>query len=203
MEDVVMFKRIKTIGLTLVGLLAMLGTKAEAHYYYYNGYWYYDSVGCDVTIGSLPTTPDPLDVVCVVTTTQVEALCPLPQPHVVSLSIQVILSAQQHLVPAPGQAQAHVQVVVSDTPLLSNPDILAACSNSTPTAVLIRKLASTVTIQCEGPSSSCLAPLLTTSTATATCTFPLVDAHGNPYDLLTNPPQSGTKYISADVTHVN
>jgi hypothetical protein len=48
-EDV-MFKRVKTIGLLGIGLLAMLGTKAEAHYMYVNGKWVYHSIGCQADL---------------------------------------------------------------------------------------------------------------------------------------------------------
>ena len=71
-----MSKTVKTIGLLGLTLLAMLGTTAEAHYTYVRGKYYYHSVGCDVTIGSLPVHPDRLEVKCQVHATQVELLCP-------------------------------------------------------------------------------------------------------------------------------
>jgi|GEM_PF-2182758 len=59
-----MFNRVKTIGLLGVGLLAMLATKAEAHYMYARGNYYYHSVGCEATIGSVPVPSDRLEVKC-------------------------------------------------------------------------------------------------------------------------------------------
>jgi hypothetical protein len=134
-----MFKRVKTIGLLDFGLLAMLGTKAEAHYMYVNGKWVYHSVGCQATIGSLSDPPDPLAVECVVNTAVVETLC--PDLSIVSLPIQVSLVAQVLI--APGQAQT--EVIVPDAPLL-DVNLNPSCGNSTLTAVLIRNMASK--IQC-------------------------------------------------------
>lgn len=161
-----MFNKVKTIGFLSVGLLVMLlGTKAEAHYVYASGTYYYHSVGCEATIGSLSNPPDPLIVECVVTAVRVDARC--PDLSIVSLPIQVSLTAQVQIVP--GQTQ--VEVIVPDTSLLNNGNIIIACGG-TPNAVLIRDMVSTVTIQCVGPSASCPAPLVTTGTATATCTLP-------------------------------
>lgn len=189
-----MFNKVKIIGLTVVGLLAMLGTQAEASYTYVNGQWVYHSVGCQVTIGSLPNPPDPLAVGCVVTTAQVDALC--PNLSIVSLPIQVSLSAQQLL--DPGVTQ--VEVVVSDSPLLNYGNIVNACGGSAATAALIRNMVSTVTIQCIGPSASCPAPLLTTSTAAATCTLP---TQFNLNNYPNNLPPNGTPFNCTITSIVN
>ena len=163
-----MFKRVKTIGLLGVGLLTMLGTKAEAHYMYVNGKWVWHSVGCPVTIGDIPSSPDPGIVICDVNTVQVEAECPdgsITQP----LSIQVSLTAQEQLDPG----QSYVEVIVDDEPLRFHSTIISACG-SYASDVLIRNMTSTVTIQCVGSigDPTCSAPLLTTSTAVATCELP-------------------------------
>lgn len=184
-----MFKRIKTIGLILVALLAMLGTKAEAHYMYVNGEYYYHSVGCQATIGSLSNPPDPLAVQCVVTTAQVETLC--QDLSIVSLPIQLSLSAQVQI--PPGQTQ--VEVLVSDSPLL-NPAVNNTCGNLAPIAALIRNMASTVTIsQCVG--SDCSVRLVT-STAQAQCALP---AGYNLSNYPANLPPDGTPFTcTAPVT---
>ncbi len=158
-----MIKRVTKIGLLGIALLAMFGTKAEAHYMYAHGDWVYHSVGCQVTIGSLATPPDPLVVNCLVVTAMVESLC--PDQSIVSLALQVNLVAQVQT--TPGQTQ--VEVPVSDSPLL-NPGLNNACGSVAPVAVLIRNMASTVTIsKCVGVG--CLVQLVT-STAVATCTLP-------------------------------
>ena len=188
-----MFKRIKTIGLTLVALLAMLGTKAEAHYMYAGGDWYYHSVGCQATIGSLLNPPDPLAVQCVVTTALVETLC--SDLSIVSLPIQVSLSAQVQI--PPGQTQ--VEVLVSDSPLL-NPTVNNACGSLVPIDVLIRNFASVVTIsKCVG--LGCLVQLVT-STAAATCTLP---AGYNLVNYPANLPPDGTPFTCTNpvIVHVN
>lgn len=150
-----MFKRIKTIGLTLVGLLAMLGTKAEAHYMYAGGDWYYHSVGCQATIGDLPTNPDPLRVTCTLDVLQVELLCPDMTTVSLNFNLGEIILKDYIDIPA-GQTEA--EVLVDDDSLLN----LAGCTGE-PIHALIRNMASTVTIS---------VPPLVTSTATATCTLP-------------------------------
>jgi hypothetical protein len=74
-----MSKTVKTIGLLGLALLAMLGTKAEAHYIYANGRWIYHSVGCIAELESVldPATV-PSSVECVVNTKWVETLCQDP-----------------------------------------------------------------------------------------------------------------------------
>jgi len=188
-----MFNRVKTIGLLGVGLLAMLlGTKAEAHYAYASGRYYSHSIGCEATIGSLSNPPDPLIVGCVVTTVRVDARC--PDLSIVSLPIEVSLTAQVQINPG----QTVVEVTAPDTSLLTNGNIVIACGG-TPSAVLIRDMVSTVTIQCVGPSASCPAPLVTTSTATATCTLPY-DFGGYPPP--TTPPFWEFNCTDPIVTHV-
>jgi len=196
MKDVVMFKRIKVIGLTLVGLLAMLGTQAEAHYMYVDGRYYYHSVGCGVTIGSVPTPPDPFAVTCAVVTTQVETLC--PGGSIVGALLQVNVSAQ---VLDPGETE--VDVLVDDAPLLDG-DVNNACGGSDPTDVLIREMATTVTIsKCVSLVGDPCSVLLLTSTAVATCEL------SEDYDLEDYPdnlPEVGTDYTCTDpptIVHVN
>jgi hypothetical protein len=187
-----MFKRVKTIGLLGVALLAMLGTKTEAHYMYVGGDWVYHSVGCQVTIGSLASPPDPLAVGCLVVTAQVETLC--PDQSIVSLPLQLNLSALVQIL----AGQTQVEVPVSDNPLL-DPTVNTACGGVTPIDALIRNFASTVTIsKCFG--SGCLVKLVT-STAVTTCTLPAL------YDLLSYPahlPPDGTAFTCASpiITHV-
>jgi hypothetical protein len=187
-----MFKRVKLSGLLGVALLAMLGTKAEAHYMYVDGEYYYHSVGCQVTIGSLASPPDPLAVGCLVVTAQVETLC--PDLSIVKLPIQLNLS-NQVLIP-PGQTQ--VEAIVSDSPLL-DPTVNNACGGVAPIAALIRNFVGTVTIsKCSG--LGCLVKLMT-STAVSTCTL------SASYDLVNYPahlPPDGTPFTCASpiVTHV-
>ena len=189
-----MFKSVKTIA--LVGLLAMLGTKAEAHYMYYDGRYYYHSVGCEVTIGDLPSSPDPVAVHCLVATLKLETLC--PDESIVSSLLQVNLSAQELL----DAGETQVEVLVSDSPLL-NPNINNACGSSTPTDILIRKMASTVTIsQCASLVGHPCSVLVTTSTAATTCEL------SEDYDLEDYPnnlPPDGTEFSCTDpptIVHV-
>jgi hypothetical protein len=170
-----MFKRVKTIGLLGVGLLAMLGTKAEAHYIFVNGKWVWHSVGCQSTIGDLPNPPDPLIAKCDVITIQVDARC--PDLSIVSVLIEESLTAQKQIPPG----LTTFEVIVPVVSLLNNGNIVIACGG-TPNAILIRDMVSTVTIQCVGPSASCPAPLVTTSTKKARCWLP--------YDFGDYPPPS-------------
>jgi len=168
-----MFKSVKTIGLTLVGLLAMLGTKAEAHYMYANGHYYYHSVGCEITqFDSMPTTFWGWGATCAVITTKVDALC--PNSFIASLQIQVVL-APMTAIYLPGQALP-VEVIVDDSPLKVHPSIVSACGGSNANAVLIQNMISTITVfLCDGVGP-CLpfTPLdPVTSTVTASCGLPL------------------------------
>lgn len=191
-----MFKRVKTIGLLSVGLLAMLATKADAHYMYVSGNYYYHSVGCQATIGSLPNPPDPLAVGCVVNTVQVETLC--PDLSIVSLPIQANLVAQVKIPPG----QTEVEVIVSDNPLL-NPGLNNACGTLSPIAVLIRNMASTITVfRCVGLVVDPCLVRLPTSTATALCELP---AQFNFDNYPENLPPDGTPFTCTDpvIVHVN
>lgn len=190
-----MFKRIKTIGLTLGGLLAMLGTQAEAHYVYMHGDYYYHSVGCEATIGSLPNPPDPLVVGCVVATVQVETLC--PDLSIVSLPLQVSLTNQVQIPPG----QTEVEVPVSDDPLLSL-DLNDACGALAPIAALIRNFAPTVTIsKCAGLLGNPCSVLLVTSTATSLCALP---SQYNLDNYPENLPPAGTPFTCTNplIVHV-
>lgn len=187
-----MSKSLKMLGLLGVTLLAMLGTQSEAHYMYVRGDYYYHSVGCDVTIGSLASPPDPVAVQCLVVTAQVETLC--PDLSIVNLPLQLNLSAQTQL----SAGQTRVEVIVSDSPLL-DPTANSACGGVTPTAALIRSFASTVTIsKCSGLGC---AVKLVTSTAATTCTLPAT------FDLTSYPanlPPDGTAFTCSSpiIVHV-
>jgi hypothetical protein len=194
--EAVMFKRVKTIGLLGVGLLAMLGTKTEAHYMHVNGKWVYHSIGCQATIGSLSDPPDRLAVVCEVTTAVVETLC--PDLSIVSLPIQVTLSAERQI--APGKTK--VEVIVSDAPLL-DVDLNPSCGDSTPIDVLIRNMDSTISVfQCAGPVGDPCSVRLLTSTAAAQCELP---AQFNLDNYPKNLPPDGTPFTCTYpvIEHVN
>lgn len=167
-----MFKRIKTIGLLGIGLLAMLGTKAEAHYVYYNGHWYYHSVGCQVEIGSMETAP--ATVKCVVTPTLVETLC-TDLSIVTGLTITGFsIEAQvQEIEPDNGQATVEVSIDPDDDALLQEViNLYPLVCGGTPIDALIRSMASTVTIyKCVGSSDPC-SSLLLTYTKNVTCALP-------------------------------
>jgi len=199
--EAIMFNRVKTIGLLGVGLLAMLATKAEAHYMYARGNYYYHSVGCEATIGSVPVPSDRLEVKCrLVTVTEdpitgevlppVEVLCQdqsivtLPDP--VSLVVQVITD--------PGET--HVEVIISNSPFKY------LCGGNDPTAVLIHNFSSTITIsKCTGSLLDPCSLLLETSIATTPrCMLP---TEGN-YDIHNLPP-GGTQYDCEAplIVHVN
>lgn len=187
-----MFKRVTKIGLLGVALLAMFGTKAEAHYMYAHGDWVYHSVGCQVTIGSIPSSPVSTVVHCLVVTAMVESLC--PDESIVSSALQLNLSSQVQTT----SGQTYVEVPVSDSPLL-NHALNNACGSDDPDAALIRTMASTVTIsKCVGLGC---AVQLVTSTAVATCTLP------SGYSLVNYPaniPPDGTPFTctSPVVVHV-
>jgi hypothetical protein len=187
-----MFRTVKTIGLLSVGLLAMLGTKAEAHYMYVHGKWVYHSIGCQATIGSLLDPPGPLVEECVVNTAMVETRC--SDRSIVIFPIEVTLVAEV-LIP-PGQPQA--EVVVSDDPLL-DVNLNPACGDSTPTDVLILNMNSTISIfQCVGPVVAPCSVRLLTSTAAAQCELP---AQFNLDNYPENLPPDGTPYTCTDPTN--
>ena len=138
-----MFKRVKTLGLLGVGLLAMLGTKTEAHYILVNGKWVYHIVGYQVKIGSLPTNPDPLRVTCTLNVLQVELLCPNLQSVRLNFTLGEIILNDFINIPA-GQTEA--EVLVDDDSLLN----LAGCTGE-PIHALIRNMVSTVTVSAPPP----------------------------------------------------
>lgn len=161
-----MFNRVKTICVLGVGLLAMLlGTTAEAHYMYVRGKYYYHSVGCEVTIGSVPVHPDPLEVKCQVDATQVELLCPGNVTEILNFGNSPLRLVADVQIP-PGQTQ--VEVFVDDSPLLMS------CSGSQPSLnALIRNMVSTVTIsKCASLVGDPCSVRLVTSTAVAGCGLP-------------------------------
>lgn len=192
-----MFKRAKIIGLFGFALISMLGTQAEAHYLYANGTWYYHSVGCAANIDAVlnPTT-NPAAVECLVNTSVVETLC--PDSNIISSPIQASLVAQTPITSSDvSGSQAHVEVVVPDTPLL-NVNLNLSCGNSNPVSALIRTMTSTVTVfRCVGLGADPCSVRLVTSTATATCTM---DAKYNPGNL----PPPGTAYTCTNplIAHV-
>jgi hypothetical protein len=202
-----MSKTVKTIGLLGLALLAMLGTKAEAHYIYVNGRWIYHSVGCIAELESVlnPATV-PSSVECVVNTGLVETLCQGPNGlvHTVSLPIQVTLVSKALIAPGDvtGPGLAEVEVIVPDAPLL-NVNLNPACVNSTPIAVLIHNMASTITVfRCVGlVADPCLVRLVT-STAEAQCELP---AQFNLENYPANLPPDGTPFTCTDLisAHVN
>lgn len=187
-----MSKRVKRVmTVMMVGLVAILGTKAEAHYMYVSGKYYYHSVGCEVTIGSVPVHPDPVEVKCqLITITQdpitgqilppVEVLC--QNQNIITLPNPVSLVAQ--VLTDPGET--HVEVIVSSSPFLQH-----LCDGSDPTAVLIHNFASTITIsKCVGLFANPCSVLLPTSTATTLrCMLPTEEN----YDIY-NLPDDGTPY---------
>jgi hypothetical protein len=205
--EVIMFNRLKMIGLTLVGVLAILsGTRAEAHYMYVNGRYYYHSVGCEAAIAS--TEADPWTVDCAVATTLVETLCQrsgsFVYPPVLS-PIQLHLVAQGPIAP---NSSLQLEAIVSDAPLL-NVNLNLACSIystplavATPAVVLIHNLTSVLNVyQCT--SSSCSGEDRTlTSTASTSCTLPL---QFNLQNYPANLPPVGTEYncLSPQAFHVN
>lgn len=186
-------KRFKAAGLLGIFLpLLVVPTISEAHYIYVGGEYYYHSVGCQATIGSLPVHPDPLSVGCVVTTATVDTLC--PDLSIVSLPIQLSLGAQVQIPPG----QTSVEVLVSDNPLL-DPLVNTACAGATPLDALIRSFTSVVTIaKCSGPNCEVQ---LVTSTAASSCTLPVQ------YDLLNYPlnlPPDGATFTCSSpiVAHI-
>jgi len=200
-----MFKKLNTIGLLGAGLLAMLGSKAEAHYMYANGRWVYHSVGCisEIEPVSDPATY-PAAVGCTVTTAQVETLCQDGSGFVypVSLSLQLTLDALAAIVPANVTGgQAEVEVVVPDAPLL-NVNLNPSCVNATPIAVLIRSMASTITVfRCVGLLGDPCLVRLVTSTAEALCELPAQFSFDNYPE---NLPPDGTPFSCTEpvVVHV-
>ncbi len=189
-----MFNRVKTICVLGVGLLAMLlGTTAEAHYTYVRGKYYYHSVGCDATIGSLPVHPDPLEVKCQVDATRVELLCPGNVPEILNFEISPLRLVADVQIP-PGQTQ--VEVLVDDSPLLMS------CSGSQPSFnALVRNMISMVTIsKCASlVGHPCLVRLVT-GTAIAQCELP---AQFNFDNYPENLPPDGTQYTCTDPIKVH
>lgn len=170
-----MYKKINATSLLAAALPAMLTMNAEAHYMYTHGRWYYHSVGCQAEIESMNTAP--ASVKCVVITELIETLCQYPGglAYPASLPIQVGLEAQA-LIEPDSEGRATVEVVIPDAPLLDvvlnlNPSPCDA--SSTPVAVLIRNMASMVSVsKCVGSVLSPCSVSLLTSTATASCALP-------------------------------
>ncbi|CAN5732109.1 hypothetical protein BH18PSE1_BH18PSE1_06460 [soil metagenome] len=160
--ETIMFKRVKTIGLLGVGLLAMLlGTKAEAHYMYVSGKYYSHSVGCYVEIGTASPS-NRWEVECQVNATIVELLC--PDESTVTLDLYPPVSLSAHVKKSAGETSA--EVLVDDSSLLN----LGACG---PERALVRNMVGTVTIyMCNGTGKDPCSSRLKTSTAMSTCFLP-------------------------------
>jgi len=176
-----MFKRAKTIGLTLVGLLAMLGTKAEAHYMYANGEWVSHSVGCQITeLDSVGTAS--WAAACLVVPTKVDVRCQ-NLSIVNSLAISGVTLVGPTILNLQGQPPAEgVEVTVDDAPLLEVSTVVNACLfyGSTPSDVLIREMESTISLfKCDSLVGCSV--LLLTGTAAAECSL-------STYYHLDNPP---------------
>ncbi|MGH9961553.1 MAG: hypothetical protein ACREBC_31240 [Pyrinomonadaceae bacterium] len=202
-----MSKTVKTIALLGLALPAMLGTKAEAHSVYTNGRWVYHSVGCIAELESVsnPATV-PSSVECVVNTALVETLCQDPSGLVypVTLPIQVTLVSKAPIAPGDvtGPGLAQVEVIVPDAPLL-NVNLNPACVNSTPIAVLIRNMASKISVfRCVGAVVDPCLVRLVTSIAAAQCELP---AQFNLDNYPENLPPDGTPFTCTDPVsvHVN
>jgi len=203
-----MSKTVKTSGLLGLALLAMLETtKAEAHSMYANGRWVYHSVGCIAELESVlnPVTV-PSSVECIVNTALVETLCQDANglAHVVSLPIEVTLVSNDPIAPSDvtGPGLAQVEVIVPDAPLL-NVNLNPACGNSIPIAVLIRDMASKITVfRCVGSVVDPCLVRLVTSIAEAQCELP-AQFHLDNYP--ENLPPDGTPFTCTDplVVHVN
>ena len=163
-----MSKTVKTIGLLGLALLAMLGTTAEAHYTYARGTYYYHSVGCDVTIGSVAYPPDRLEVKCQVDATQVELLCPGNVTQILNFgNSQLRLVADAQLDPG----ETRVEVDVDDSPLLDSPLLMTCDGSQPPLNVLIHSMVAKVTISKCASLVECLVPLVT-ETAVTGCVLP-------------------------------
>jgi hypothetical protein len=197
--EVIMFSRIQMVGFLGAGLIALLGTKADAHYMYASGRYIYHSVGCIAEIEAVPNPAvSPAVVECIVVTAVVETLCQdaSGNRYPVIAPLQVSLSAQASIVPANVTAGlAEVEVVVPDSPLL-NVNLNLSCTSATPIAVLIRNMAPTVTVfRCVGSIAGPCAVRLMTSTATALCELPAQYSLDN---YPANLPPDGTPFACTD-----
>lgn len=200
-----MFKSAKAIGISGVVLLVMLIAEADAHYMYASGRWVYHSVGCIAEVESVsnPSTT-PAVVECAVSTTLVETLCQDASGYVypVTLPLQVGLSAAVPIaVEHVSEGLAEVEVVVPDAPLLDI-NVNLACVGATPIDVMVRNMASTVTVsRCVGSILGPCEVRLVTSTAEAVCELPPQFNFSNYPE---NLPPEGTPYSCTEplVVHV-
>lgn len=168
-----MFKSVRMIGLSLVGLFAIFATKAEAHYMYAAGNYYYHSVGCEITaFDSMPPTSWGWGGTCAVITTKIDVLC--PNSLLAGLEIQVVLPPRTAIY-RPGQTLP-VEMTVDDSPIKVHPSVVSACGGSNASAVLIQNMVSTITVFLCDQVAPCL-PLTpldpVTSIVTASCELPL------------------------------
>ena len=95
----------------MIGLVALLGVKAEAHYVYYAGRYKYCSLHC---VADLKKVPDPIEepakVKCEATATSVEILC--PDQSLVQSPVNWVLVGQGPIDQSNwnDQGKAHVEV---------------------------------------------------------------------------------------------
>ncbi len=201
-----MVKKITTISLLGISLFVMFGMTAEAHYMYVRGRWVSHSVGCIAEIEDVPNPGTvPASVECVVNTAQIETLCEGLGGllNTVISTIPISLDAQTPIVPEDvTDGIAEVEVIVPDEPLLEV-DLNPVCVNGTPTDILIRDMASTVTVfECVGPAAEPCSVRLVASTATAQCELP---GQFNLDNYPANLPPGGTPYACRNlvVEHIH
>ncbi|OOO03723.1 MAG: hypothetical protein USCGTAYLOR_00002 [Chromatiales bacterium USCg_Taylor] len=145
----------------MIGMVAMLGVEAEAHYMYVSGRYYYHSIGCYAEIGTR-FPPNRWEVECQVNATRVELLC--PDGSTVTLNLDTPVSLSAHVQKSAGKKSA--EVLVDDSSLLN----LGACA---PERALVRNMVGTVTIyMCNGTGKDPCSSRLKTSTAMSTCSLP-------------------------------
>jgi hypothetical protein len=213
-EEMFMLKKVFVTVLT-VGVVALLGTKVEAHLIYLSGRWItHKSINCEQVIEKVrnPDVHKALST-CEITASLVQVLCTNPKGRKIvgQAATQITVVDAVELTPDQlskddkTQDQVNLSIIVEDPPALFNPQFCVGGTGATKgggtasqwTVIDVEVLE----FVGAGKLSECLdtecLSLSTSSTISAKCTLPA------PFSV-TNPPPVGIEYNCSDpvIEHV-
>lgn len=169
----------KTVTGLVVVVISLWSLSASAHYVIIAGKLYYDSIGCDTVLKSVPNPKAKEGLVeCVASTAMVEILCENPATQQVApgqSAIQVVLVSSERIddsdITDKVKGKAEVSVVIDDDELL-NPDFCVN-PNWTPVEAIVRAMSARINAYaCTGDGLDPCAEKVLTSHLETNCVLP-------------------------------